>query len=89
MKIIDGKAHRYVKFLVYGCQMNVADAERMAGQLADIGYERLSEGEKERLTDACKIMVLSGVPVHMIQGDAANIKITYAQDLRVAEALLG
>ena len=52
-------------------------------------YERLSEGEKERLTDACKIMVLSGVPVHMIQGDAANIKITYAQDLRVAEALLG
>jgi 2-C-methyl-D-erythritol 4-phosphate cytidylyltransferase len=51
-------------------------------------YERLSEEEKERLTDACKIMVLSGVPVHMIQGDAANIKITYAQDLKVAETLL-
>ena len=43
MKIIDGKAQRYVKFLVYGCQMNVADAERMAGQLADIGYERLAD----------------------------------------------
>ena len=45
MKIIDGKAHRYVKFLVYGCQMNVADAERMAGQLAAIGYERTEETE--------------------------------------------
>ena len=43
MKIINGKAQRYVKFLVYGCQMNVADAERMAGQLADIGYERLAD----------------------------------------------
>ena len=39
MKMINGKAHRYVKFLVYGCQMNVSDAERMAGQLASIGYE--------------------------------------------------
>ncbi len=51
-------------------------------------YERLTEEEKERLTDACKIMVLSGIPVHMIQGDAKNIKITYAQDLKVAETLL-
>ena len=51
-------------------------------------YEHLTEEEKERLTDACKIMVLSGIPVHMIQGDAANIKITYAQDLKVAETLL-
>lgn len=39
MKMINGKTHRYVKFLVYGCQMNVSDAERMAGQLASIGYE--------------------------------------------------
>lgn len=28
---------------VYGCQMNVADSERMAGELAAIGYERLPE----------------------------------------------
>ena len=50
-------------------------------------YEKLSNEEKDRLTDACKICVLQGIPVHMIQGDAANIKITYAQDLKVAEAL--
>ncbi len=28
---------------VYGCQMNIADAERMAGQLAAIGYERTDD----------------------------------------------
>ena len=28
---------------VYGCQMNVADGERMAGELASLGYERLPE----------------------------------------------
>ncbi len=39
MKIIDGKVHRFVELIVYGCQMNVSDAERMAGQLASIGYE--------------------------------------------------
>ena len=29
--------------LVYGCQMNVSDAERMAGELASIGYARTDE----------------------------------------------
>lgn len=43
MKIIDGKIHRFVEIIVYGCQMNLADAERMAGQLAAIGYERTED----------------------------------------------
>ncbi len=29
--------------LVYGCQMNVSDAERMAGELASIGYARTDD----------------------------------------------
>lgn len=40
MKIIDGKVHRFVELIVYGCQMNQSDAERMMGQLRTIGYER-------------------------------------------------
>ena len=40
MKMIDGKLHRYAYLLVYGCQMNQSDAERMMGQLRTIGYER-------------------------------------------------
>ena len=38
------KAHNKKAYLlVYGCQMNVSDAERMAGELAFIGYERTDE----------------------------------------------
>ena len=33
------------KILVYGCQMNIADAERMEGQLQGAGYERTEEME--------------------------------------------
>lgn len=40
MKIIDGVEHRYYDLIVYGCQMNISDAERMEGQLRTIGYER-------------------------------------------------
>lgn len=40
MKIINGKVHRFVELIVYGCQMNQSDAERMMGQLRTIGYER-------------------------------------------------
>ena len=32
------KPQKLCKLLVYGCQMNVSDAERMAGELARIGY---------------------------------------------------
>ncbi len=45
MKIIDGKVHRFVKLIVYGCQMNRSDAERMDGQLQEIGYEATEDME--------------------------------------------
>lgn len=51
-------------------------------------YESLTEDEKKILTDACKIMVLKGVDVRMIEGEVSNIKITYPYDLKVAEALV-
>lgn len=52
-------------------------------------YESLTQEEKDILTDACKIMVLKGVDVHMIRGEEANRKITYPLDLKIAEAMLG
>lgn len=52
-------------------------------------YESLSDKEKEILTDACKIMVLKGEKVQLIEGEVCNIKITYPYDMKVAEALLG
>ena len=52
-------------------------------------FEALTPEEKEILTDACKILVLKGEKVHLVQGEVSNIKITYPHDLRVAEAILG
>ncbi len=51
-------------------------------------YESLTEEEKEILTDACKIFVIKGEDVHLVDGEVFNIKITYPYDLRVAETLI-
>lgn len=51
--------------------------------------ESLTEDEKAVLTDACKIYVLRGRPVALVQGDVANMKVTYPQDLLVAAAMIG
>ncbi len=59
-----------------------------AKHLKDI-YESLTVEEKEILTDACKILVIKGEHVHLVEGEESNIKITYPYDMRVAEALLG
>lgn len=58
-----------------------------AKQLKDL-YLSLSEEEKEILTDAAKIFVIKGKPVHLVEGEVFNIKITYPYDLRVAETLI-
>ncbi|MEG1427210.1 MAG: 2-C-methyl-D-erythritol 4-phosphate cytidylyltransferase, partial [Oscillospiraceae bacterium] len=59
-----------------------------AKTLRDI-YRSLSDTEKNVLTDACKILVLKGEKVHLVEGETFNIKITYPYDMRVAESMLG
>ena len=51
--------------------------------------EQLTESEKGSLTDACKIFVVNGERVVLVPGDVSNMKITYPQDMRIAEALIG
>lgn len=51
-------------------------------------YESLTDQEKEILTDACKIFVIKGEEVRLVQGEVSNIKITYPYDLKVAESLI-
>lgn len=49
----------------------------------------LTDEERATLTDACKIFVLRGERVVLVEGDVANMKITYPQDMRVATSLMG
>ena len=51
-------------------------------------YAQLTEDEVDSLTDAAKIFVLKGKPVHMVIGDSSNMKITTPYDLKMANALL-
>ncbi len=51
-------------------------------------YESLTDSEKEILTDACKIFVMKGEDVKLVNGEFFNIKITYPYDLKMAEAIL-
>lgn len=51
-------------------------------------YLSLTDDEKNILTDAAKIYLLKGEPVHLVRGEVFNIKITYPYDLTVAETLI-
>ncbi len=48
----------------------------------------LSDKETNILTDACKIFVLKGEEVHLVEGEITNIKITYPSDLIIAKSIL-
>ena len=48
----------------------------------------LSDEETNILTDACKIFVLKGEDVHLVNGEITNLKITYPYDLKLANTIL-
>ncbi len=50
--------------------------------------ESLTPEETAVLTDACKIYAVRGKKVRLVPGSPENIKITYASDLVLAEAIL-
>lgn len=52
-------------------------------------YYDLTDEEKEVLTDACKIFVVRGVPVHIVEGEVSNLKITTVSDYKIAQAMVG
>lgn len=51
-------------------------------------FQELAEADRAILTDACKILVLKGEPVALVQGDVSNMKLTYTNDMRIARAML-
>ncbi len=57
-----------------------------AKKLRDL-YLSLTEEEKEVLTDAARIYIMKGRSVGIVRGESSNIKITYPDDIRIAEAI--
>lgn len=51
-------------------------------------YEKLTNDEKDKLTDAVGIYIANNKKVHIVEGEQSNIKITYPYDLTLAEAIM-
>ncbi len=51
-------------------------------------YYSLSEDEKAVLTDACKILLVRGEEVRMVEGDFLNFKITTKKDYMIAQSIV-
>jgi 2-C-methyl-D-erythritol 4-phosphate cytidylyltransferase len=51
-------------------------------------YAKLSEEQKKVLSDSCKIVLLAGEKVGMVNGDHSNIKVTTPYDLKIANAII-
>lgn len=51
-------------------------------------YEELTPTERAALTDACKVLVLKGEPVALVEGDVTNIKLTTVMDYKVSQAMI-
>ena len=52
-------------------------------------YAKLKPSEKAILTDACKICVMRGAPVKLVDGEISNMKITTVSDYKIAQVLVG
>lgn len=51
-------------------------------------YERMTDEEKENMTDACSVFLKYGKKVALVDGDQNNIKITYKSDIGRAEQII-
>lgn len=51
-------------------------------------YEKLTDQQKLELSDSCKIILLAGKDVAMVQGELYNIKITTPYDLKIANTIV-
>lgn len=88
--IVESQDHQFISMIPDRSTMYQGQTPQSfrAKKLRDI-YRSLSDEEREILTDACKILVLKGEKVHLVQGNVTNIKITYPSDLHMAEAIMG
>ena len=55
--------------------------------LLDKYYNELDDEQKSRLTDTCSIFTAKGEKIHIVEGNAINIKITTDSDLIIAKLL--
>jgi len=51
-------------------------------------YDAYEQGDSNGFTDDASVVEKKGYPITLVDGDTRNIKVTFPQDLRIAEILL-
>lgn len=51
-------------------------------------YSSMSEEELKIVTDACKMFMLRGHKVYLVEGSVSNMKITYPYDYKIAQIMM-
>ncbi len=51
-------------------------------------YSSMSGEELQTVTDACKMFMLKGHKVHLVEGSVSNMKITYPYDYKIAQIMM-
>ncbi len=51
-------------------------------------YSSMTDDELKIVTDACKMFMLKGHKVHLVEGNVSNIKITYPYDYKIAQIMM-
>ena len=57
-------------------------------KLFDEVYASMSEEELATITDACKMFMLRGYQVYLVNGSVSNMKITYSYDYKIAQIMM-
>ncbi len=52
-------------------------------------FATMTKEELDSCTDACKMFTMKGYPVYLAEGHVSNIKITYPEDYKTAQIMLG
>jgi len=72
----DKSNSRFYKIINYGCQMNISDSERMAGQLTEMGYTETTElGQADViLINTCCVRESAEDKIHGKIGEIKHLK---------------
>lgn len=87
--IVVSKDHEFISSIPVRNEMYQGQTPQSFNiKLLKHNYENLSETNKKILTDACKILAVSGEKVKLVYGELFNIKITTPYDLKVANSII-
>ena len=87
--IVESKDFSYVDSFTDRKDMYVLQTpQTFCGERLSHAYSKLTSDEKSKVYDLCEIMRQSGEKVYLVEGDMLNLKITFSEDVKIAEGVV-